>query len=250
MRRAIDMLRASADRDTVTDPLPTSVIIGDLASARSDEILTESERSRSPTAISRQAVRADLARMMRTYGVKTGELALYQDELVDAEYACALCRQVGRCRAWSANECRGAAPRLFCVNALFFEEVTPDPFWSETAPGIWHTDTRTSPLLRLLASEGVTLTEAPPKLGVRKLEKFIDTASKIDALTDYWSRRLGTEDQAHTAVGLGAELDAAIDEVFASPEGIEKGDFCHIFQVAMCDSRLAKWLCCLHDRSQ
>jgi hypothetical protein len=188
--------------------------------------------------------------MMRAFGVQPDNLPLYQDELVEAEYTCALCRHVGRCRAWSAKGCRGDAPRLFCANAALFEEITPDPFWSEIAPGSWHSDARTSPLLRLLASDDVALADAPPRLGARRLERFISVALAIDSLIERWSPRVKAADQGAKAVSLIADFDAAIDKLFDHQDGFEKADFARILQVALCDPRLAECLCHFHDRSQ
>lgn len=126
MLRIIDMLKASADRKMIFDLEAVMDGSDKPATSRSDDIQEESERSRSPAAMRRQAVRTDLAKMMRAFGIKPDNLPLYQDELVEAEYTCALCRHVGRCRAWSAKGCQGDAPRLFCANAALFEEITPD----------------------------------------------------------------------------------------------------------------------------
>ncbi len=187
---------------------------------------------------------------MRAFGVKSDSLPLYKDELIEAEHSCALCRHVERCRAWSAKECRGDAPRLFCASAALFEEITPDPFWSETAPGRWHTDAGTSPVLRLLASECAAPTEAPPKLGARKLERFISVALALDALIDLWSPSSDAPDQTVKASRGNADLDAAIDKLFDRQDGLGKAGFARILQVALCDRRLAEFLCSLHGRSR
>ena len=248
MLRIIDMLKASADREVAYDPEASVENVAEPATVRSDDIQAETERSRSPATMGRQAVRADLARMMRSFGVKPDDLLLYQDEISEAEYVCALCRQVGRCRAWSAKGCRGDAPRLFCANAAFFEEITPDLFWSETAPGAWHSDTRTSPLLRLLASVEAVMSETPPKLSLRKLERFISVASAIDALrVDRWPPTLAAPVRA---ARVDTDLDADIDKLFDHQDSFGKADFARILQVALCDPRLAECLCHLHDRSR
>ena len=250
MLRIIDMLKASADREGAFNPEPSVERVVEPATVRPDDIQAESERSRSPAAMGRRTVRADLARMMRTFGVKPDDLLLYQDELVDAEYSCALCRHVGRCRVWSAKGCRGDAPRLFCANVALFEEVTPDPFWSEAVPGSWHMDTKTSPVLRLLASECAAPAEAPPRLGAKRLQRFIVVALAIDALLDRWSPSSDAPAQSATASRANADLDATIDKLFDLQDGLEKVDFARILQVALCDPRLAKCLCHLHERAQ
>ncbi len=250
MLRIIDMLKASADRNMIFDPKVGADGSDKPATSRSDDIQEESERSRSPAAMRRQAVRADLARMMQAFGVKLDNLPLYQDELVEAEYTCALCRHVGRCRAWSDKGCQGDAPRLFCANAALFEEITPDPFWSEISPGRWHTDTRTSPVLRMLASKSEAPTEAPPRLGARRLERFINIALAIDAQFDQWLPSSDAPAQTVKGSHRDADLDAAIDKLFDREDCFRKADFAHILQVALCDRRLAEFLCGLHDRSQ
>ena len=244
MLRVIDILKASADREAAFNPEPSAESFVGPVTVRSDGMQAESERSRSPATMKRRAVRADLARMMRTFGIKPDDLLLYQDEIAEAEYACALCRHVVRCRDWSARGCRGDAPRLFCANAAFLEEITPDLFWSGTAPGAWHSDTRTSPPLRLLASCGAAMPETPPKLGLRKLEQFVSVASAIDALmVDRWLPTLDA------AVGAAC-IDADIDKLFDHQDGFGKVDFVRILQVALCDPRLAECLCHLHERSR
>ncbi len=250
MLRIIDILKAAARRQTGAESSACAADVGEEAAARSDDVSKETENARSPATMRRQTVRADLARMMRAFGVKSDNLSLYQDDLVEAEYTCALCRHVGRCRIWSAKGCRGDAPRLFCANAALFEEITPDPFWSEAAPGRWHTDTRSSPVLRLLASESAMLTKAPPRLGARKLEHFIRVALAIDALFDRWSVSSDAPAQTEKASHANADLDAAIDKLFDHQDGLGKADFARILQVALCDRRLAEFLCHLHDRSR
>ena len=249
MLHIIDILKAAASRETGAGPSATASDIGGETAAGSDDVRTEAENSRSPVSMSRRAVRADLARMMDAFGVRPDNLPLYQDELVEAEYTCALCRHVGRCRAWSAKGCKGDAPRLFCANAALFEEITPDPFWSETVPGRWHTAVRTSPVLRLLASESAASAETPPRLGARRLERFIDVALAIDTLLDRWSPSSDRPAQPVRGSHGEADLDTAIDDLFDQQGGFGKTDFARILQVALCDRRLAEFLCHLHDRS-
>ncbi len=246
----IDLLKAAVRRQTGAELWAYMSDVGKQAATRSDNVRTEAENSRSPLVMRRQAVSADLARMMGTFGIKSDSLPLFRDELLEAEHTCALCRHVGRCRAWSSKGCQGDAPRLFCANVALFEEVAPDPFWSETAPGCWHADTLTSPVLRLLASSGSMLTEAPPRLNARGLERFISVALAIDALLDRWSPSSDAPTRTVKASRTDVDLDAAIDGLFDDQEGLGKAGFARILQVALCDRRLAAFLCRLYGRSE
>ncbi len=250
MLRVVDILQAAAKRQIGAKPTAWASGVSEKAAAQSDDIQIEAEHSRSPAALRRQMVRADLTRMMRAFGVHPDNWPLYQDELAEAEYTCALCRHVGRCRAWSAKGCRGDAPRLFCANAALFEEMTPDSFWSEIVPGSWHSGAQTSPILRLLASEDLALAEAPPRLGARRLERFISVALAVDSLIESWSPRVKSAYQWTKAARLIADVDVAFDKLFDHQDGFEKADFARILQVALCDPRLAECLCRLHARSR
>ncbi len=247
MLRIIDMLKASADRKTATGLDPVAVDSSD-AGTQSDHLQAEAEHARSPIAMTRDKVRADLGRMMRSFSVEPDNVSLYQDELIEAEYACALCQDVGRCRAWMARGCRDDAPRLFCPNAALMEEITPDPFWSMTAPGAWHADMRTSPLLRLLASKSAVLNETHANIDTKKLASFIDIASAIDVLIESWSPEPDALENLAEAACRSADLEVAIDSQFDREDGLGKDDFARILQVALCDSDLAKRLCRVHAR--
>lgn len=142
MLRIIDMLIAAAERQPAWEPCNGGADEGDGQATQADEVAEDAERSRSPSAMSRETVRADLKRMLDAFHVVPDQLSLYRQELIEAEHVCALCKHVGRCRAWHAHDHKGDAPRLFCANAAFFEEITPHPFWSETAPGSWHAEMR------------------------------------------------------------------------------------------------------------
>lgn len=60
MLRVIDMLKASADRKTAMEPQPPAAASRKVAGPRSDDIAIEAQRSRSPVAMKRATVRANL----------------------------------------------------------------------------------------------------------------------------------------------------------------------------------------------
>ncbi|MDH3662213.1 MAG: hypothetical protein OEU92_19655 [Alphaproteobacteria bacterium] len=92
------------------------------------------------------------------------------------------------------------------------------------------------------------MSETPPRLGLRMLERFINVASAIDSLmVDRWPPTLGAPVRA---ARVDTDLDADIDKLFDHQDGFGKVDFARILQVALCDPRLAECLCRLHDRAR
>lgn len=102
MLRVIDMLKAFADRKTAMEPQPPGAASRKVAGPRSDDIATEAQRSRSPVAMKRATVRADLtpdtfagasdgtARALRAdaeLDAAIDKLFDYQDEFGKADFA-------------------------------------------------------------------------------------------------------------------------------------------------------------------
>ncbi len=246
MLHIIEVLTAAVQRQGTIRSLSPSA---DQRCEPPDDIQVEAERSRSPLTMSRAMVHADLAEMMRYFGAEPDQLPLYRNELIEAENVCAQCKHVGRCRRWRAGGRQGDAPRLFCANVDFFEELTPDPFWTVTAPGRWHGDAATSPLLRLLASSPSSTSDDLPDLRSIKLEAFIRAAVDIDSLIDQWSAAIETACGEHEATRLQERLDVAIGAAIENAGGMTADEFQRILQTALCDPELAQELCRLFERT-
>lgn len=246
MLQTIDMLTAAAEQHGSEEPASSS--IADDALPLND-IQAEAEQSRSPLTMTRTKVRADLAEMMRYFGAVLEQLRLYRDELIEAENLCAQCQQVGRCRRWRARGHHGDAPRLFCNNVDFFEELTPDPFWTATAPGQWHRDATSSPLLRLLTKASSNISSDLPDLRASKLEAFVSAAAEVDALIDEWESKTEADSAGQNITLLCEQRDSAIRSTIDHTEGITTDEFRIILQVALCDQALAQKLCRLFERT-
>lgn len=240
MLHTIDMLTAAALQHGIREP-PSFSLADDIKPL--NDIQAEAEHSRSPLTMTRAAVRADLTEMMRYFGAEPEQLRLYRDELGEAENLCARCQHVGRCRRWRANRRHGDAPRLFCTNVDFFEELTPDPFWTATAPGEWHHDAALSPLLRLLAKTSPNISDDLPDLRANKLDAFVNAAADVDALIDEWGSKIGPASPGQDVDRLCEQCSSAIRLAIDHADGITTDEFRHILQVALCDRELAQELC-------
>lgn len=245
MLHTIDMLRAAAERHG-PEELPSPSIADDIEPLNGIQV--EAEYSRSPLTMTRSMVRSDLTEMMRCYGTEPEQLHLYQDELVEAENLCAQCQHVGRCRRWRARGHHGDAPRLFCANVDFFEELTPDPFWTATAPGQWHGDAATAPLLRLLTKTSSGTSDDLPHLHASKLKSFVSAAADVDALIDGWESEIEAASIEQDPIRRCERRCSLIRSAIDHTDGMTTDEFRHILQVALCDQELAKKLCHLFER--
>lgn len=246
MLHTIDMLIAAVQRHGNAEAPSSSIPDG---TQPLDDIQAEAARSRSYATMTRAMVRADLTEMMRYFGAEPEQLRLYRDELVEAENLCAQCRHVGRCRRWRVREGHGDAPRLFCANVDFFEELTPDPFWATTAPGDWHDDAASSPLLRLLAKTSSNTSDDLPNLRASKLDAFVNAAADVDALIDGWELKAEADSAGQNITRLREQRDFAIRSTINHTVGITTDEFRHILQVALCDQELAQKLYSLLERT-
>jgi hypothetical protein len=86
--------------------------------------LAEAVLARADLASARAAARADMARMMRHFGIEPARVAPpFWARLSTAESTCAQCVSIGRCQRWSYRQPSEDAPRLFCPNAELFDEI-------------------------------------------------------------------------------------------------------------------------------
>lgn len=239
MHHLIDMLKAAAQR---RGSRGASLRLTDDDAEPLDNVQAEAEHSRSALTMTRGAVQSDLDGMMRYFAVKPDQLPLYRDGLIEAEDFCARCKHVARCRRWRALKCHGDAPRLFCANVSLFEELTSDPCWTSEAPGPWHADTASSPLLRLLAKTSSGRSHDRPDLRTSKLRVTARAAIDIDKIIDEWTAAIEAPRSEQDAKRLLDQLDVAIQAAIDNIDGLSVAEFRSILQIALFDPELAERL--------